>query len=214
MPFTGLNKATGLMDTFKYLETLYWDVIKDMPFAKKAQILRSYPILFGKPAVKAMIRYLLRREVVVSDWRLDVEKNPMTYEELERDAQGWISGWAKQFDIKNLADDLTEENRKGRKIRVKVMQEIVDFCIERGYRPVYVIPPVTKFLSSWYTEKFKKLFFYDFLQFIFDITHLYQPFPPRRDGPFTIKNAVQLCAPHLYCIYYSIAVSVRQHNIH
>ena len=133
MPFTGLNKATGLMDTFKYLETLYWDVIKDMPFAKKAQTLRSYPILFGKPAVKAMIRYLLGREVVVSDWRLDVEKNPMTYEELESDAQGWISGWAKQFDIKNLADDLTEENRKGRKIRVKVMQEIVDFCIERGY---------------------------------------------------------------------------------
>ena len=164
MPFTGLNKTTGLMDTFKYLGTLYWDVIKDMPFAEKAQIFCSYPILFGKPAFKAVIKHVLGREIAVRDWRLDVEKNPMTHEEQERDAQGWITGWVKQFNIKNLDDDLSEENRDGRKIRVRVMQEIVDFCRERGYRPVYVIPPVTKALNRCYTEKFKKLFFYDFLQ--------------------------------------------------
>ena len=75
-----------------------------------------------------------------------------------------MTGWSKQFEIKNFDDDLTNENREGRKIRVKVMREIVDFCIERGYRPVYVVPPITKFLSRYYTDKFKKVYFYDFLQ--------------------------------------------------
>ena len=164
MPFTGLNKRTGVIDTFKYLETLYWDVVKDMPHLADAQRLRTYPILLGKPAVRAAIRHILGREKQVRDWRLDIEDNPMTPEALRRDARMWMEGWSRQFGIKDFDAELTEENQQGRKIRVKVMQDMVDFCLERGYRPVYVIPPVTNSLLSCYSDKFRKRYFYDYLQ--------------------------------------------------
>lgn len=163
MPFTGLNKVTGVMDTFKYLETLYWDVVKDMPCLEEAQRLRSYPILFGKPAIKAAVRHILGREKSVRDWRLDAEENPMTQEELERDAQGWMAGWAKQFGIKDFDGELTPQNREGRKVRINLMRDMVDFCLERAYRPVYVIPPVTTSLLRRYSEGFRQRYFYDFL---------------------------------------------------
>lgn len=164
MPFTGLNKTTGVMDTLKYLETLYWDVVKDMPNIGEAKRFWKCPILFGKPAIKAAVKHILGRERPFRDWRLDAEKNPMSHQELDRDAQGWMVGWAKQFGIKDFDADLTEENRKGREIRVKVMREMVDFCLERGYRPVYVIPPVTNSLLRFYSDQFRKRYFYDYLQ--------------------------------------------------
>lgn len=164
MPFTGLNKKTGVMDTFKYLGTLYWDVVKDMPNLQQAERLRNYPILFGKPAIKATIKHLLGLETKSSDWRETIEQNPMSPEQLEKDADGWMSGWARQFGIADFELPLTEDNQDGRKVRVGVMRAIIDFCIERGYRPVYVIPPVTKQLAVQFTPRFRDIYIYNFLK--------------------------------------------------
>ena len=163
MPFSGLNKTTGAMDTFKYLNTLYWDVIKDMPHLAQAQRLAAYPILFGKPAIKAGIKRLLKRERKVEDWRETLDHNPMSEVELAQDAENWMRGWAKQFGIANFEAPLTPANEAGRKIRVRVLQDLVDFCLERGYRPIYVIPPVETHLAAMFTPKFKDLYIKSFL---------------------------------------------------
>lgn len=164
MPFSGLNKKTGVMDTFKYLGTFYWDMAKDMPYLAEACRFRDYPIFFGKPAIKAGIKYLLGCEKTAVDVRLTLDHNPMTSEILERDAENWMRGWTLQFGIPDFEAPLADENRRGREIRVQVLREMVDFCVERGYRPVYVIPPVTKYLAKKFTPRFREIYFDSFIR--------------------------------------------------
>lgn len=163
MPFTGLNKQTGVMDTLKYLPTLYWDIVQDMSHIEQARRLQAYPILMGKPAIKAGLRHILGKEVKPIDWRTAIDHNPMPDAELEKDAEKWMDGWAKQFGIEDFEAPLTEENKKGREVRVGVMRELVDFIVERGYRPVWVLPPVTRHLSKFFTPKFLEFYIDSFL---------------------------------------------------
>lgn len=164
MPFTGLNKQTGVMDTLKYLPTLYWDIVQDMPYINQARKLQAYPILMGKPAIKAGLRHVLGRDKPQSDWRTLIDYNPMSGEELEKDAAQWMNGWAKQFGISDFEAPLTADNQAGREVRINVMRALVDFIVERGYRPIWVLPPVTKHLSKFFTPKFRETYINSFLR--------------------------------------------------
>ena len=88
----------------------------------------------------------------------------MKNDELERDAKRWIDGWKKQFGISDFDASLTKENVEGRAYRIKLMQTLIDFCTERGYKPVYVIPPVTEHLAKYYTPKFEETYIYGYLK--------------------------------------------------
>lgn len=165
MPFTGLNKKTGLMDAMKYVKfDIQGEPIQPYMF-KHAQRYANYPILFKKQAIKALIKYFLGRDKKMSmrsETQLDL--NPMSQEELENDAKRWIEGWKRQFCISDFNAPLTEENQKGRVYRIHLMQTLIDFCIERGYKPVYVIPPVTEHLAKYYTAKFEDTYIYGYLK--------------------------------------------------
>ena len=164
MPFTGLNKSTGVRDAMKYLKIHAHEPIQPVEI-KKARLYTQYPILMGKPAIKAVIKHWLGKENVANvKKKTDVENNPMSDIQLDADAKRWIDGWKKQFSIENFEVPLTEVNQKGREYRIKLMRELIDFCIERTYKPVYVIPPVTKHLSQYYTPKFEETYVYGFLK--------------------------------------------------
>ena len=165
MPFTGLNKKTGLMDAMKYVKfDIQGEPIQPYMF-KEAQRYATYPILFKKPAVKALIKYLLGKDKKVGvPTETQLDYNPMTHAELEADAKRWIDGWKRQFGISDFEAPLTKENEEGRAYRIKLMQTLIDFCTERGYKPVYVIPPVTEHLAKYYTPKFEETYIYGYLQ--------------------------------------------------
>ena len=80
------------------------------------------------------------------------------------DAKRWIDGWKQQFGISDFDSPLTEENQKGRAYHIQLMQTLIDFCTERGYKPVYFIPPVTEHLAKYYTPKFEETYIYDYLK--------------------------------------------------
>lgn len=165
MPFTGLNKATGFRDAMKYLKIDAHEPIQPEEI-KKAQLYTQCPILLGKPAIKAVIRHWLGKEQIVSsaNSKENMDNNPMSDIQLDADAKRWIDGWKKQFSIEDFEAPLTEANQKGREYRIKLMREIIDFCTERTYKPAYVIPPVTKHLSQYYTPKFEETYIYGFLK--------------------------------------------------
>lgn len=163
MPFSGLNKQTGMRDTLKYLGTLYWDVAQGMPYLAEATRIRNYPILLGKPAIKAGVRHLLRKERKDSPAQRINTGHVLLPDEFDRDADRWMKGWANQFGIADFEAPLTPQNITGRQTRVKVMRELVDFCRKRGYRAVYVIPPVATPLAERFTKTFRKLYIEDFL---------------------------------------------------
>ena len=165
MPFSGLNKATGLKDALKYVRLDYQgEAIQPYMYEEACRYARI-PILFGRPAVKALVRYVLRKES-----KNDISplgqgaNNPMTKEQLEENALGFINGWKEQFQIADFDAPLTPLNQEGRDYRIHLMRELIDFCIERDYKPVYIIPPVTNSLSSYFTPTFEKRYVYDFLE--------------------------------------------------
>ncbi len=165
MPFTGLNKKTGLFDAIKYVKfNLQGEPIEPHLF-KEAQRLAKYPVFFKKAAIKALIKYFLGMDKKIgSHPETQLMHNPMSTKELEADASRWIDGWKQQFNISDFDAPLTEENKKGRAYRINLMQTLIDFCVERGYKPVYVIPPVTKYLSQYYTPKFEETYIYGYLK--------------------------------------------------
>lgn len=164
MPFTGLNKETGLRDAMKYLK-LETQGQAIQPFMwREACRYAEYPILFGKPAVKALMRYMIGRDKPYIIKVVNLENNPMTEAELEKDAARWMEGWKHQFSIADFEAPLTDENQQGREYRIELMRQLVDFCVERDYQPVYVIPPVTEYLAKKFTPKFRQLYIYDYLK--------------------------------------------------
>lgn len=165
MPFSGLNKATGLMDAIKYVRLDYHGEAIQPYMYEKARKYAQYPILFGKSAIKGLLRYLLGKESKTDRFAsAQVDNNPMTSEQLDANALGFINGWKKQFSISDFEAPLTPKNQEGRNYRINLMRELVDFCIERSYRPIYVIPPVTNHLSRYYTPQFESTYVYDFLK--------------------------------------------------
>ena len=164
MPFTSLNKQTGLRDALKYLHVHSHEPIQPYLY-NEANRIATYPLLMGKHALKALIKYLLGKdEPLRTSENAMVTTNHMSHEQLEANALSFVSGWKKQFGIEDFDAPLTPENQKGREFRINLMRTIIDFCIERSYTPVYVIPPVTNNLSRYYTPQFESTYVYDFLK--------------------------------------------------
>ena len=164
MPFTGLNKQTGIRDAMKYLKIDTQGEPIQPYLYKEACRYAEYPILFKKPAIKALIRFLLGKDKPRINNKPNMEFNPMSESELRQDAARWMSGWKRQFIIDDFEAPLTEKNQKGREYRIGLMRQLIDFCIERDYQPVYVIPPVTEYLANKFTPKFRDIYIYDFLK--------------------------------------------------
>ena len=164
MPFTGLNKKTGVRDAMKYLKIdTQGEPIQPYMY-KEARRYAEWPILMGKPAVKALVKYLLGKDNPLVNDKANLERNTMSEDELKRDSAKWTNGWKRQFNIDDFEASLTEENQKGREYRVNLMRKLIDFCTERGYQPIYVIPPVTEYLAELFTPRFRQLYIYDFLK--------------------------------------------------
>lgn len=164
MPFTSVNRQTGLLDALKYININAHEPIQPHLY-NKAKKVADMPLLMGKPALKALIKYIIGKDVPIrTDSYAQVTSNPMTIEQLEKNALDFINGWKKQFNIKDFDEPLTLENKKGREYRTILMRTLVDFCIEREYKPVYVIPPVTKYLFNFFSPSFNETYIYSFLR--------------------------------------------------
>lgn len=164
MPFTGLNKSTGIRDAMKYLKIETQGKAIQPYMFKEACRYAQYPILFGKPAIKALLKYILGREAKPTVHPSTLDSNPMNTEQLQQDAKRWMMGWKHQFSIEDFESPLTEQNQRGREYRINLMRELIDFCLERSYQPVYVIPPVTEYLAKEFTPKFRQIYIYDYLK--------------------------------------------------
>jgi hypothetical protein len=164
MPFTGLNKQTGLRDAMKFLKLeTQGEPIQPYMF-KEACRYAEYPILFGKTAIKALAKYLIGRDKPKYNYKVDMESNPMSESELQQDAARWMAGWKNQFSIPDFEAPLTTQNQQGRDYRIGLMRKLIDFCTERTYQPIYVIPPVTEYLAKQFTPRFRQLYIYDYLK--------------------------------------------------
>lgn len=164
MPFTSLNKQTDIRDALKYQKLVAQAPIQ--PYLhEKARKIADRPLLMGKPAIKALLKYCLGMDEPLRSYQNAMStENPLTSEQLDKNALSFINAWKAQFGITDFDAPLTESNIQGRSVRIQVMREMIDFIVEREYIPIYVIPPVTHHLSSYYTKHFKETYIYSFLK--------------------------------------------------
>jgi len=140
----------GNASNHKYYNFLDSDLIDNYSnLTKKFYI--DYPVLTGKKQVLRIVKD------TKPDVRLELEKNPMSKDEIKKDAQNWMEGWKKQFKTNNLENIvLSDENTISIEKNIVILKEMIDFCIEREYEPVLLVLPVTQELSSLFPDKFVK----------------------------------------------------------
>lgn len=86
---------------------------------------------------------------------LNLEHNPKgTDEELNNDANKWILGWEKQFNISLNNLVLSEKNKRDIEKNISIISDMIDYCISKGLKPVITLLPVTSFLLSRFTPEF------------------------------------------------------------
>ena len=85
----------------------------------------------------------------------------MMLADLLQDADMFIRGWKDEFDISDFSAPLPEHLISAMDKSVSLLSEIIDFCKERGYRPIIVLPPMTKVLHDKFPQSFWQTYVYD-----------------------------------------------------
>lgn len=82
----------------------------------------------------------------------------------EADAKMRMESWRKEFSMIRFTDPLSLVNQDAFHDGAKILGQMVDYCIEREYRPVVVMPPVSEAMRIQFTPEMKKLFIDDFVK--------------------------------------------------
>jgi hypothetical protein len=133
---------------YKYYKFLDTDMINNYS-VRTRKLYIDYPVFTAK---RNLIRII---KDVPKDNRLEIEQNPMAEKELEADAKKWVNGWLKQFSLDSFENIfLSEENKDNINRNVTILNDMIDFCLERNYRPIIMLLPVTKELSRLFPQSF------------------------------------------------------------
>lgn len=165
MPFTAISsflKARkeywGVAYYAKFVKILDWVQYSKIPYMEEIAKYMKYPLLINKKAWK----YLFFDES--KDNRIQISEQPMMHMELMQDAKKWENGWKKEFCVKSFNEVLDERWAKYYQDAVVLNHKIVDFCLERNYTPVFLCPPMTKYLADIFPVKFWKYAVTDFVK--------------------------------------------------
>jgi len=154
--FSGLYIDDTYADTLRYVNKLDY-LLLPVRFRDKTRLMAKSPLLYGWPAIRAVLGYIKHRGKVtqVEDWRKTTTTNNLSEDDLKEDAARWIDGWKSQFAIDDLSSALSPANEAAMVRQAEIFKEIVEFCEERGYRVACLVPPVSKYLSAYFTKTFR-----------------------------------------------------------
>jgi len=166
-PYSSCYKSYTDSELIKYYTVLHPGVIENFNQneQERAYCLKEHPWKYAfMPMLKGLfVSVKIHLKTVLYG---DItEKQRMNDLQLEADAKKWIEGWKNQFGIDDMnAFELPIHLKEGRKMRVKVLKEMLEFCKEHDFRPYIVLPPMTKWLSEKFSPVFRKNYIYSFLE--------------------------------------------------
>lgn len=143
-------------DTYlKYSRILNPSQINALPFGKDIWGFLQSPIRYNRKAWKYLIND------VEPDRRLEITDQHMMLTDLMQDAERFMTNWKAEFDITDLSTPLPEHLKEAMDKSVAVLTEMIDFLVEREYRPVIVLPPMTYVLYKHFPISFWQTYIYD-----------------------------------------------------
>ncbi|MCM1191191.1 MAG: hypothetical protein NC389_02050 [Acetatifactor muris] len=119
-------------------------------------LIQKYFPLFWHP--KRVFRIIKDIDPQKENQGHDTDDNKIDWERANRETcKNWIYG-AK---LKNLQDGSQADDPRQKKAaeeKIKIMQEMLLFCREKGFRPVIVIPPFVPETTDSVSQEFKRRF--------------------------------------------------------
>ena len=167
-----LSPLSSILDNYKHVEASdkYYHFLPSHQILNYSNKRKLYICLFNYfPIVEIVrnpriIKTILRR---VND-KSKLAYNPMSVDDLERDANNWLNGWSKQFEFKSLEDNIRQEHAEIQDDNIEIAINMIEACRANSVIPVIVLPPISTFLNSKFSSKFKDLYIYDFIRKIKD----------------------------------------------
>lgn len=165
MPFTAISPYLkerpdywGVSYYSRFAKILDGSQVASFPVRDSVYRYSRFPLLYNWKAVA----YILRDEPL--DVRYQASEQPMMEMELEQDAIIWINNWLKEFNLRELKDVLDIRWMKYYEESINVNKQMVDYCLLRGLKPVFICIPMTKHLSSLFPDVFYKFMISDFIR--------------------------------------------------
>lgn len=121
-----------------------------------------------RQSIMDMINYPLKHyplyEMIMDFAYLFCGKKENVVSDFEADADRWIASWKKEFSLYNLHNPLALINQDRFNDSVDALRRLLRSCVEHEYKPVLVLPPISKQLSSKLDDSFRKQFIYNFVE--------------------------------------------------
>lgn len=155
-PFSCLGGSNLYMPD-KYYTILHFASIPQGNYKKAQEVknIQQNPLMhFPLMALKDEIKHLLKNE----------EENKMSKEQMQVNAEEFMKGWMFEFSILDFKNELILKNKDAYKDSIKILSDMIDFCLNRNIRPILVLPPVSKYLAKKFTPEMLQLFVYDFVK--------------------------------------------------
>ena len=165
MPFTALSpylkqrqEYWGVEYYSKFAKILDNAQVQALPNSRKVQRYLAYPLLYNRRA----FRYVIKD--VVIDTKYEIADQKLMLMDLEQESSFWIEHWIKEFRLGSLSDVFNDKWSQYYNEAITLNKKIVDFCLERGLKPVFVCIPMTSHLSSRFPSTFYKYMVTDFVK--------------------------------------------------
>lgn len=144
----------------KYLRIIDYRQISKLPCGKDIFRYARYPLLYNLRSLKYLIKDVEPNRL------LDITSQTMSLTEMQYDADMFISGWKREFDIKSLKQPLNKALQDAMKDTAKIVSDMIDFLEERNYKPVFVFPPMSESLYEKIPSQTLQCYVYDFINLI------------------------------------------------
>jgi len=140
----------------------YWGVPYYSKFYRILEVTQTAKLPYNN-TVRKYLRFpaLVNWHALVSlvidsepDKRLIIEEQPMMTLELQQDASNWIKMWKQEFKLNNLEDVLSGNWLSYYEESVGIYKQMIEFCLERHLKPVFICIPMTKHLSNLFPQSF------------------------------------------------------------
>lgn len=165
-PYSSCLKSYTDLEWLKYYTIVHPELMENFSFEqqKLAYSWKDRPFRVAlRPMLRGCVQAIKQRLKGVKNG-LDLDSQQFSAEDLERDAQGFIDGWKRQFKIDDMDAPLPLHIKEGREKRVETLTELIRFCNDREFRLFVVLPPVTSALSMRLSATFRENYIYSFVR--------------------------------------------------
>ena len=87
----------------------------------------------------------------------------MNSEKLEKSAKVFIDSWKEQFSLIRLSDEFSLVNKDRFFFSVQAFDRLLTLCKDHHFKPVLILPPVSRHLLQYFDDDFQKRYIYDYV---------------------------------------------------